>query len=146
MWNDAAMLNIGLLLWFFKYTSAKCEKVPIICAFFSSSKLIEPVWRMASTAGGHGWWGGQELHCSQVGPHLGTRVPMGTFFRFWVPKRSPFFQGPHYLPFQAEERAKSQSSHYLLDVDNLNSCDDKTSFNLYTCTPNEATLCEGVFL
>ena len=33
------MLNIGLLLWFFKYTSAKCEKVPIICAFFSSSKL-----------------------------------------------------------------------------------------------------------
>ena len=86
------------------------------------------------------------FHCSQVGPHLETRVPMGTFFRFWVPKRSPFFQGPHYLPFQAEERAKSQSSHYLLDVDNLNSCDDKTSFNLYTCTPNEATLCEGVFL
>ena len=31
------------------------------------------------------------LHCSQVGPHLGTRVPMGTFFRFWVPIGSPFF-------------------------------------------------------
>ena len=23
-----------------------------------------------------------KTHCSQVGPHLGTRVPMGTFFRF----------------------------------------------------------------
>jgi len=40
------------------------------------------------------------LHCSQVGPHLGTRVPMGTFFSFWVPKRSPFsFQGPHFPYF-----------------------------------------------
>ena len=29
-------------------------------------------------------------HCSQVGPHLGTRVLMGTFFSLWVPKRSPF--------------------------------------------------------
>jgi hypothetical protein len=24
-------------------------------------------------------------HCSHVGPHLGTQVPMGTFFSFWVP-------------------------------------------------------------
>ena len=31
------------------------------------------------------------MHCSHVGPHLGTRVPMGTFFRFWVPIGSPFF-------------------------------------------------------
>ena len=42
---------------------------------------------------------------------------------FWIPKRSPL------SPFQAEERAKSQSSHYLLNVDHLNACDDKTSFN-----------------
>ena len=63
-------------------------------------------------------------HCSQVGPHLGTRVPMGTFFSFWVPKRSPFSL------FQAEERVKSQSIHYyLLNVDHLNLCDGKTSFN-----------------
>ena len=32
-----------------------------------------------------------QVHCSHVGPHLGTRVPMGTFFRFWVPIGSPFF-------------------------------------------------------
>ena len=31
-------------------------------------------------------------HCSQVGPHLGTRVPMGPFFSFWVPIGSPFWQ------------------------------------------------------
>ena len=24
-------------------------------------------------------------HCSHMGPHLETRVPMGTFFSFWVP-------------------------------------------------------------
>ena len=47
---------------------------------------------------------------------LGTWVPMGTFFRFWVPKRSPL------SPFQAQQRSKSLSSHYLLNV-------DKTSFN-----------------
>ena len=27
----------------------------------------------------------QIRHCSQVGPHFGIRVPMGTFFSFWVP-------------------------------------------------------------
>ena len=62
--------------------------------------------------------------------NLYNRVdPMGTFFRFWVPKRSPFFSRSPLSPFQAEERAKSQSSHYLLNVDHLNTCDDKTSFN-----------------
>ena len=35
-------------------------------------------------------------HCGQVGPHLVTRVPMGTFSRFWVPF---FFEGPHLLYF-----------------------------------------------
>merc|ERR1712032_1086559 len=41
------------------------------------------------------------LHCSHVGPHLGTWVPMGTFFRFWVPIGSPFvLQGPHFLYFK----------------------------------------------
>ena len=47
----------------------------------------------------------------------------------WVPKRSPFFSRSPLSPFQTEERAKSQSSHYLLNVDHLNTCDDKTSFN-----------------
>ena len=28
-------------------------------------------------------------HCSQMGPHWGTWVPMGTFFSLWVPIRSP---------------------------------------------------------
>ena len=73
-------------------------------------------------------------------------VPIwGPFSEFGSPKGPHFFQGPHYIPFQAEECDKSQSSHYLLNVDNLNTCDDKTSLNLYTCTPNEATLFEGVF-
>ena len=29
-------------------------------------------------------------HCSHMGPHLETQVPMGTFFSFWVPIESPF--------------------------------------------------------
>ena len=37
------------------------------------------------------------LHCSQVGPHLGTLVPMGTKMRFLVPI---FIQSPHFLYFR----------------------------------------------
>ena len=72
--------------------------------------------------------------------------PHGDLFQILGPQKVRIFSRSPFSPFQAEECAKSQSSHYLLNVDNLNTCDDKTSFNLYTCTPNEATLCEGVFL
>ena len=49
----------------------------------------------------------KKKHCSHVGPHLGTRVPMGTFFSFWVPKRSPFsFQGPHFPYFRLKNALK----------------------------------------
>ena len=79
------MLDICLLLWFFKYTSAKCEKVPIICAFFSSSKLSPseewPALQVVMVG---------EVDKNYTAPNLGTLVPMGTFFRFWVPKRSAF--------------------------------------------------------
>ena len=43
----------------------------------------------------------------------------------FFPKRSPFSL------FQAEERAKSQSNHCLLNLDHLNTSDDKTSLNEY---------------
>ena len=32
-----------------------------------------------------------EVQCSQMSPHLGTWVPKGTFYSFWVPL------GPHFL-------------------------------------------------
>ena len=54
---------------------------------------------------------------------------MGTFLVVGSPK------GPHFLPrslfslFQAEERAKSESIHYLLNVDHLNPFDIKISLN-----------------
>ena len=105
------MLNIGLLLWFFKYTSAKCEKVPIICAFFSSSKLSPS----------EEWPALQVVMVDEVDKNY--TAPK------WVPKRSAFFSRSQLSPFQAEECAKSQSSHYLLNVDHLNTCDDKTTFN-----------------
>ena len=39
-------------------------------------------------------------HCSQMGPYLGTRVPIGTFLAFWVPIGSLFiFQGPYFQCF-----------------------------------------------
>ena len=31
-----------------------------------------------------------QAHCFQVGPHLGTRVPIGTFLTNWVPKGGPY--------------------------------------------------------
>ena len=64
-------------------------------------------------------------------PIWGPGSPWGPFSVFGSPK------GPHFLSkvpiflFQAEERAKSQSSHCLLNVDHLNTCDDKTSLNEY---------------
>ena len=112
------MLNIGLLLWFFKYTSAKCEKVPIICAFFSSSKLSPseewpalqvvmvdevdknytapkwvPIWGPGSP------WGPFSEFRSSKGPHVFSRSPLSPFHldRFLGPhlcwQRSPL--GPH---------------------------------------------------
>ena len=80
------------------------------------------------------------------GSPFGDPAPHGDLFQILGPQKVSIFLRSPLSPFQAEERAKSQSSHYLLNVDNLNTCDDKTSFNLYTCTSNEATLCEGVFL
>ena len=43
------------------------------------------------------------LHCSQVGPHLGTLVPMGTKISFLVPI---FFQSPHFLHFRPKNASK----------------------------------------
>ena len=63
------------------------------------------------------------------GNFVGFRSSEDCLFRFWVPKRSPFFSRSPLSSFQTEERDKSQSSHYLLNVDHLNTCDDKTSFN-----------------
>ena len=136
------MLNIGLLLWFFKYTSAKCEKVPIICAFFSSSKLSPS----------EEWPALQVVMVGEVDknytapkwvPIWGPGSPWRPFSDFGSPK-GPLSRSP-FSPFQAEECAKSQSSHYLLNVDHLNTCDDQTMKMAQTCAPNEATLCEGVF-
>ena len=52
----------------------------------SVGKVSKKKWRYCSQYGRIAY-----MHCSHVGPHLGTRVPMGTFFRFWVPIGSPFF-------------------------------------------------------
>ena len=83
-----------------------------------------------------------QYHCSHLGPHLGTQVPMGTFFRFWVPKRSPL------SPFQAENALKvSGNGNFKIVPKALIHC----VYSVYsmkmaqTCAPNEATLCEGVF-
>ena len=47
------------------------------------------------------------LHCSQVGSHLGTLVPMGTKISFLVPIWSPFFfQSPHFLHFRPKNASK----------------------------------------
>ena len=43
------------------------------------------------------------LHCSQVGPHLGTLVPIGTKISFLVPI---FFQSPHFLHFRPKNASK----------------------------------------
>ena len=36
------------------------------------------------------WFAGWQVHCCQVGPYLGTRVPIGTFLTILVPKGSLF--------------------------------------------------------
>ena len=51
------------------------------------------------------------------------------FSDFGSPKGPNFYSKPPLSPFHTEECAKSQSSHYLLNFDHLNTCDDKTSFN-----------------
>ena len=62
----------------------------------------------------------------QVGPHIGTRVQLGTFSEFGSSKGPHFFQGPHYLHFRLKNAIKVKAA---TNVDHLNTCDDKTSFN-----------------
>ena len=58
------------------------------------------------------------------GSPFGDVGPHGDLFQFWGPKKVPIFL------FQAEERVKSESTHYyLLNVHHLNLCDGNTSFN-----------------
>ena len=64
------------------------------------------------------------------GSPFGSPGPHGDLFQFLGPQKVPiFFPRSPFSLFQAEERAKSQSSHCLLNVDHLNTCDDKTSLN-----------------
>ena len=66
------------------------------------------------------------------GSPFGDPGPHGDLFQFLGPQKVPIsFPRSPFSPFQAEERAKSQSSHCLLNVDHLNTCDDKTSLNEY---------------
>ena len=63
-------------------------------------------------------------HCSHVGPHLGTRVPMGTFFSFWVPIGSTFFfKVPIFCILDL--RAHEKSVQPLSNVDHLILYDNK---------------------
>ena len=52
------------------------------CIFFTSQKSINKEESSRKTM--------SEVHCSHVGPHLGTLVPMGTKINFLVPIWSPF--------------------------------------------------------
>ena len=72
------------------------EEVPVkdrICKWWTSGKRPAQV----EEAGCKKLFGAgpvddsDQLHCSQMGPHLGTRVPMGTFLGIWVPIGSPFY-------------------------------------------------------
>ena len=103
------MLNIGLLLWFFKYTSAKCERVPIISAFFSSSKLSPseelPALQVVMV---------DEVDKNYTAPKWvpiwGPGSPWGPFSDFGSPKGPHFFQGPHFLHFRLKNALKVRAA------------------------------------
>ena len=56
----------------------RCGEFILVCVWFPN-----PAHSNGSRLG--------HYHCSHMGPHLESRVPMGTFFSFWVPL------GPHFL-------------------------------------------------
>ena len=93
------MLNIGLLLWFFKYTSAKCEKVPIICAFFSSSKLSPS----------EEWPALQVVMVDEVDKNY-TAPKWVPIWGPGSPKGPHFFQGPHYLHLRLKNALKVRAA------------------------------------
>ena len=65
-------------------------------------------------------------HCGQVGPHLGTRVPIGTVFSLWVPI---LCQGPHFFISGLRMREKSMQPLHKYNVENLITCDSTTTTN-----------------
>ena len=95
------------------------------CAIVSSI-----CWLKTVTTGKFVCEGGYSLLPS--GSPFGDPGPHGDLFQFLGPQKVPiFFPRSPFSLFQAEERAKSQSSHCLLNVDHLNTSDDKTSLNEY---------------
>ena len=67
------------------------------------------------------------MHCGHMGPHLGDRVPMGTFFSFGVPIGSPFlFQGPHCVYLRLKNAWKVHAVPLSI-VDNKITFDNTTS-------------------
>ena len=76
-----------------------------------------------------------QFHCSQVGPHLGTLVPMGTKMRFLVPIWSPFFfKVPIFSILGLRTRQKSVQP--LSYVNHLITCDNKNWFQKLSTGPN----------
>ena len=64
------------------------------------------------------------VHCSHVGPHLGTLVPMGTKMSFLVPIWSPFFfKVPIFSILGLRTRQKSVQP--LSNLYQLITCDNK---------------------
>ena len=90
---------IGLLLWFFKYTSAKCENVPIICAFFSSSKLSPS----------EEWPALQVVMVDEVDKNY-TAPKWVPIWGPGSPKGPHFFQGPHFLHFRLKNALKVRAA------------------------------------
>ena len=61
-----------------------------------------------------------------MGPHLGTRGPMGTSFSFWVPI---LCQGPIFFISGFRMREKSMQPLHKYNVENLITCDSTTTTN-----------------
>ena len=72
-----------------------------------------------------------EVHCSHVGPHLGTLVPMGTKINFLVPI---FFKVPIFSILGLRTRQKSVQP--LSNVNHLITCDNKNWFQKLSTGPN----------
>ena len=66
------------------------------------------------------------------GSPFGNPGSHGDLFQFLGPQKVPIsFPRSPFSTFQAEECAKSRSSHCPLNFDHLNTCNDKTSLNEY---------------
>ena len=105
------------------HSSKEIPAIPHICHFFTQAKILDRKFYTEERVN-YGKRISRQNHCSHIGPHLGTLVPMGTKMSFLVPIWSQFiFKVPIFSI--SDLRTRQKSVQPLSNVNHEITCGNK---------------------